>query len=74
MTTEKFRAVIAGITAQLNPGDGEGLRYCLVVWTDDSGRPIFMGGNDDDSPRMLKMLAMAGELVEAMGGIESGHA
>ena len=69
-----FREISHDIIKRLLEAGDDDTRYCLIAWGDDTSGPTYVGGNDEDMPRVLKMLAMASSTVEAMEGIESGTA
>jgi hypothetical protein len=50
----------------LNRGNCESMRFCLVVWCDCADRPMYIGGNEDDTPRLLKMMKAASDGVMAV--------
>jgi hypothetical protein len=66
--------LILDIGKILNTGTCDNMRFCLVVWCDCADRPMYIGGNDDDNGRILKMLARAGQGVEACGNVVGGRA
>jgi hypothetical protein len=68
------REISVNIMNRIGEGECKDTRYCLIVWCDCGDKPEFIGGNDINMPRVLKMLAHAGQTVEAMEGIEGGHA
>jgi hypothetical protein len=59
--------LIPNISDALNSGECESMRFCLVVWCDCSDRPMYIGGNEDDTPRLLKMMKAASDGVMAVG-------
>lgn len=69
-----FREISKGILKCLNETCDDDTRYLLIAWSDDAHGPTYVGGNDENMPRVLKMLAMASHTVETMEGIESGTA
>jgi hypothetical protein len=56
-------SLIEKVGDALNSGNCESMRFCLVVWCDCSDRPMYIGGNDDDTPRVLKMMKLAADGV-----------
>lgn len=69
-----FREISNGIVKRFVEADEDDTRYCLIVWSDEDGSPAFIGGNDQNMLRVLKMLAIAGSTVESIEGIKSGTA
>ena len=67
-------ATITEISRRFADLDCEAMHFCLVVWCECIDRPIYMGGNDDDTQRVLKMLAGAMDGIASVHGIVEGHA
>jgi hypothetical protein len=65
MTDEReiVAELIGDIGDALNSGACRRMRFCLMVWCDCSDRPMYIGGNEGDTPRLLKMMKLASDGV-----------
>lgn len=48
--------------------------FSIIVWCDCDENPKFVGGNDGSTPRTLKMLKRAGDVILANMESVEGHA
>jgi hypothetical protein len=62
-TPEVAREIIDEIGSALRESGCPDMRFALVVWCDCNNQPLFVGGNDHDVPRVLKMMKLAADTV-----------
>src|SRR5262249_37817464 len=56
--------LIGDIGETLNTStDCKSMRFCLIVWCDCSDRPMYIGGNEGDTMRLLKMMKLGADGV-----------
>lgn len=71
---ELMRDLVPFISDTLNGDDCDKTYFTIVVWCDCCERPKFIGGNDADTPRTLKMLKVACDGILDAHEFVEGHA
>jgi hypothetical protein len=74
MNRENAQKIIENIGRKLAEDECDSLHFTLVIWCDCRPFPLFIGGNDDDTPRTLQMLRYAGDNVLALQLPAEGNA
>jgi hypothetical protein len=71
---ELIGGMIENIGDALNSGECQDMRFCLIVWCGCADRPSYVGGNDGDTPRVLKMMKLASDGVMSVNFETRGSA
>jgi hypothetical protein len=73
-TREIMRSLIPFIGETINKGECGGMHFTLIVWCNCCDCPLFIGGNDGDTPRILKMIRSAADTILLGHEMSEGHA
>jgi hypothetical protein len=60
-TREILSDLINTIGGALNRGHCKEMRFAIVIWCDCIAVPLCVAGNENDTPRTLKMLKLAAD-------------